>query len=70
MRFGGSNSKTSREWRKDARMTRALERARGHETEPTQSNVLWRIVNAVGGKGAKVVKRIERSQLKSRSRDD
>ena len=70
MRFGGSNSKTSREWRKDARMTRALVRARGSETEPTQSNVLWRTVNAVGETGAKVVNKFERSQHKSRSRDD
>ena len=44
-----------REWRKDARMTQALERARGRETEPTQSKVLWRTVNAVGETGAKVV---------------
>ena len=56
-----------REWRKDVRITRALERARGRETEPTQSKVLWRFVNAVGGTGAKVVNINSRGHNTSRA---
>ena len=56
-----------REWRKDARMTQALERARGRETEPTQSKVLWRFVNAVGETGAKVVNINSRGHNTSRA---